>query len=52
MALSDPRTKDKAFGIIRTLIDEVRMVPEDRQLRIELRGALGPTNAPAVSGLE
>jgi site-specific DNA recombinase len=39
-ALSDPRTKDEAFGIIRTLIDEVRLIPEDNQLRIELRGAL------------
>ena len=39
-ALSDPRTNDEAFGIIRTLIDDVRLVPEDGQLRVELRGAL------------
>ena len=39
-ALADPRTKDEAFGIIRTLIDEVRLIPEDGQLRVELRGAL------------
>ena len=31
---------DEAFGIIRTLIDEVRLVPEDGQLRVEIRGAL------------
>ena len=36
-ALADPRTKDEAFGIIRTLIDEVRLIPEDGQLRVELR---------------
>ena len=40
LALSDPRTKDEAFAIIRTLIDEVRLIPEDGQLRVELRGAL------------
>ena len=39
-ALSDPRTKDEAFGIIRTLIDAVRLIPEDGKLRVELRGAL------------
>jgi len=39
-ALADPRTKDEAFSIIRTLIDEVRLVPEDGQLRVEIRGAL------------
>src|ERR1700722_14468355 len=39
-ALADPRTKDEAFGIIRTLIDEVRLIPEGGQLRVELRGAL------------
>ena len=39
-ALADPRTKDEAFGIIRTLIDEVRLIPENGQLRIEIRGAL------------
>ena len=39
-ALADPRTKDEAFGIIRTLIDEVRLIPEDGQLRVKLRGAL------------
>jgi hypothetical protein len=39
-ALSDPRTKDEVFGIIRTLIDAVRLIPEDGKLRVELRGAL------------
>lgn len=29
MALTDPHTKDEAFGIIRALIDEVRLVPVD-----------------------
>jgi site-specific DNA recombinase len=27
LALSDPQTKDEAFAIIRTLIDEVRLIP-------------------------
>ena len=39
-ALADPRTKDEAFGIIRTLIDEVRLIPENGVLRVEIRGAL------------
>ena len=39
-ALADPATRAEAFGLIRTLIDEVRMVPEDGQLRVEIRGAL------------
>ena len=39
-ALADPATKDEAFTIIRTLIDEVRLVPENGELRVELRGAL------------
>jgi site-specific DNA recombinase len=40
LALSDQQTKDEAFAIIRTLIDKVRLIPEDGQLRVELRGAL------------
>jgi hypothetical protein len=28
------------FSIIRTLIDEVRLVPENGELRVEIRGAL------------
>ncbi len=39
-ALVDPANKDEAFGIIRTLIDEVRLIPESGQLRVDLRGAL------------
>ena len=39
-ALADPATKDEAFGIIRSLIDEVRLVPENGELRVEIRGAL------------
>ncbi len=38
-ALADPATKHEDFGIIRTLIDAVRLVPEDGQLRVEIRGA-------------
>jgi DNA invertase Pin-like site-specific DNA recombinase len=39
-ALLDPESQDEAFDIIRTLIEEVRLVPEDGKLRVELRGAL------------
>ena len=39
-ALADPATRTRRSAIIRTLIDEVRMVPEDGQLRVEIRGAL------------
>ncbi|GBQ40085.1 hypothetical protein SAMN02746095_02546 [Acidocella aminolytica 101 = DSM 11237] len=39
-ALADPSTKDEAFGIIRGLIEEVRLVPENGELRVEIRGAL------------
>ena len=39
-ALRDPATRDEAFAQIRTLIDEIRLVPENGELRIELRGEL------------
>jgi DNA invertase Pin-like site-specific DNA recombinase len=48
-ALSDPRTKDEAFGIIRTLIDEVRLIPENGELRVEIRGALAGILALSAS---
>ena len=38
--LLDPQCKAEAFDIIRNLIDEVRLIPEDAQLRIELKGEL------------
>jgi site-specific DNA recombinase len=39
-ALSDEGIRDEAFELIRSLIDEIRLVPEDGQLRVELRGEL------------
>jgi site-specific DNA recombinase len=39
-ALNHPQTRDEAFGMVRTLIDEVRLVPECGDLRLEIRGAL------------
>jgi site-specific DNA recombinase len=55
-ALRDPATKDEAFGIIRTLIDEVRLVPTNGKLQIEIRGALAgilalSSNNPKASRL-
>ena len=38
--LIDPQHKVEAFDIIRELIDEVRLVPENGELRIDLRGEL------------
>jgi DNA invertase Pin-like site-specific DNA recombinase len=48
-ALTDPATKDEAFSIIRTLIEEVRLVPEDGELRVEIRGALAGILALSAS---
>src|SRR5260370_42087590 len=33
-------SRDEAFEIIRSLIDEIRLVPQDGALKIELRGEL------------
>jgi len=38
--LQDPESKDEAFEIIRSMIDEVRLIPEGDQLRIDLTGEL------------
>jgi hypothetical protein len=37
-ALHDAGSRDEAFDVIRSLIDEVRLVPVDGELRIEIRG--------------
>jgi DNA invertase Pin-like site-specific DNA recombinase len=37
-ALREDGTRDETFDLIRSLIDEIRLVPDDGQLRIELRG--------------
>jgi site-specific DNA recombinase len=39
-ALKGEDVRDEAFNIIRSLIDEVRLVPENKDLKVELRGAL------------
>jgi hypothetical protein len=39
-ALRDGGTRGEAFELIRSLIDEIRLVPEDGKLRVELRGEL------------
>lgn len=39
-ALQDPATRAEAFELIRSLIDEIRLVPDDGELRIELKGEL------------
>ena len=38
--LGDPESKAEAFDIIRSLIDEVRLVPQDGDLGVELKGEL------------
>ncbi len=39
-ALRDPGTRDEAFDVIRSLIDEIRLVPDAGELRIEIKGEL------------
>jgi site-specific DNA recombinase len=39
-ALRDPATRDEAFALIRSLVDEIRLVPENGALRVELQGEL------------
>jgi site-specific DNA recombinase len=39
-ALPDPGSRDEAFDVIRSLIDEIRLVPADDELRIEIKGEL------------
>jgi site-specific DNA recombinase len=39
-ALKSPDTSAEAFNTVRSLIDVIRLVPEDGRLRIELRGEL------------
>lgn len=47
-ALRDDGMRGDAFELIRSLIDEVRLVPEDGQLRVELRGELAGILALAI----
>jgi site-specific DNA recombinase len=42
-------TRDEAFELIRLLIAEIRLVPEDDQLLVELRGELAGILALADS---
>jgi hypothetical protein len=51
-ALRDDGTRDEAFELIRSLIDEIRLVPEDNQLRLELRGELAGILALAAGQKE
>jgi hypothetical protein len=44
--LRDPAARDEAFGLDPP-IEEIRLVPEDRRLRVELRGE--PAEIPAPS---
>jgi site-specific DNA recombinase len=49
-SLRDDGTRDEAFELIRSLIDEIRMVPEDGQLRVELHGELAGILALTTDG--
>ena len=49
-ALKDPTTRDEAFEPIRSLIEEIRLIPEDGRLRIELRGELAGILALSAAG--
>ena len=39
-ALHDDATREEAFELLRSLIEEIRLVPKDGQLQVELRGEL------------
>jgi hypothetical protein len=46
--LRDPVTRDEAFALIRSLIEEIRLVPNNGALQVELRGALAGVLALAA----
>jgi len=48
--LHDPDTREEAFGLIRSLIDAVVLVPVDGKLEIELRGDLAGILALSGAG--
>ena len=48
--MCNPVTRDEAFELIRSLIDEIRLIPEDGHLRVELRGELASVLALAANG--
>ena len=39
-ALREPTTKDEAFDLVRSLIEVIRLVPDEGKLRIEIKGEL------------
>jgi site-specific DNA recombinase len=47
-ALSEPSMRDEAFELIRSLIDEIRLMPDKDRLNIELRGELAGILALAM----
>jgi site-specific DNA recombinase len=49
-ALQEPATRDEAFELVRSLIDEIRLVPEHGMLRVELRGELAGILALSAAG--
>src|SRR5215469_796663 len=51
-ALRDHDAGDEAFELIRSLIDEIRLVPDGGQLHVELRGELAGILALAANGLK
>ena len=48
-ALHDDATRDEAFELLRSLIEEIRLVPKDGQLQVELRGELAGILALAAA---
>jgi hypothetical protein len=38
-ALHDPVSRDEAFAIVRSLIDQIRLIPVDGELRIEIKAS-------------
>ncbi len=48
-ALADPETRPEAFDTIRSVIEEIRLVPEDGKLRIDIYGELAGILAIAAN---
>ena len=48
--LNRPELRAEAAGALRALIDQVRLIPEDGRLRIELRGELAGILALSAAG--
>ncbi|MBF0268992.1 MAG: recombinase family protein [Alphaproteobacteria bacterium] len=50
VALADPKTKDEAFDLIRSLVKKITLTPDGDELRIEIEGELAGIMAICAEG--